>query len=341
MEALFSILGSKMVSPIIEKLANILIPPPPSKICGSEGGPPVTAKRIRLKDGRYLAYAEAGINKADARHKIVFCHGFTGSRNDMLRLSPEMMEEFGVYMVGFDQAGYGESDPNPNRSVRTTALDIEELADALEFGPKFYLIGRSIGNHAVWGALKYIPERLAGVVLMAPVINYRWPGFPADLATSLYNKQQVGDQWALRISYYTPSILHWWLEQTWLPTSTIINGTVYLPNKLDAEIRRRGTADGTFEKKIQQATQQGRYESFYREMKVMFGKWEFDPMDLPEPACPVHLFQGDEDGLVPVELQRYIADRLKWINYHELPSTGHYMSFVPGLGDKILKILLD
>lgn len=62
-------------------------------------------------------------------------------------------------MVGFDRPGYAESDPNPNRDVRTAALDVEELADSLGLGPKFHLIGFSLGNHAVWGALKYIPER--------------------------------------------------------------------------------------------------------------------------------------------------------------------------------------
>jgi pimeloyl-ACP methyl ester carboxylesterase len=71
----------------------------------------------------------------------------------------EVAEELGVYMVGFDRAGYGESDPNPNRSVKSAALDVEELADALGLGPKFYVIGISLGCHAVWGALKYIPER--------------------------------------------------------------------------------------------------------------------------------------------------------------------------------------
>lgn len=69
------------------------------------------------------------------------------------------MEELGGYMVGFDRAGYGESDPNPNRDIRTAALDVEELADALSLGPKFYLFGYSLGNHVVWSALKYIPQR--------------------------------------------------------------------------------------------------------------------------------------------------------------------------------------
>ncbi|KAF3321339.1 hydrolase, alpha/beta fold family protein [Carex littledalei] len=323
----------------VAKLFYKAVEPPPPKLCGTEGGPPITAPRLRLRDGRYLAYCESGVPKEKAKYKIVSVHGFTGSRMDSIRASEEVMEELGVYMVGFDRPGYAESDPNPNRDVRSAALDVEELADALGLGPKFYLFGNSLGNHAVWGALKYIPERLAGAVLMAPVINYRWPGFPPELASETYNKQEGGDQWALRVAYYAPSILHWWMEQSWLPTSTVIKGTTYLPNKRDAEIRKARIADGGQKKKMDLATQQGRYESIYRDMKVMFGKWEFDPMDLPEPPFPVHLFQGDEDGLVPVTLQRYIADKLSWIKYHELPSTGHYLSSVPGLGDRVLRTM--
>ncbi|XP_020094547.1 uncharacterized protein LOC109714363 isoform X2 [Ananas comosus] len=333
-----------VVQPAIGSMANWLykvVEPAPPRICGSEGGPPVTAQRIQLRDGRYLAYSESGVPKDKARLKIVFSHGFTGNRTDTLRASQELVEELGVYMVGFDRAGYGESDANPNRSVRSAASDLTELADALDLGPKFYLVGFSLGNHAVWGALKYFPERIAGAALLAPVINYRWPGFPRDLADEAYSKQELGDQWALRVSYYAPSILHWWMEQSWLPTSTAVKGTTYLPNKLDQELRTRSVADGSFDKRRQLATQQGIYESFYRDMKVMFGKWDFDPMDLSPPPFPVHVWQGDEDGLVPVVLQRHIASRHSWINYHELPGTGHFLTSVPGLGDKVLKALFS
>nr|CAD1835461.1 unnamed protein product [Ananas comosus var. bracteatus] len=306
------------------------IRPPPTRPCGSDGGPPVTAPRVRLSDGRHLAYAESGVAKHDARVKIVFSHGFTSSRLATLRASPELVEELGVYMVGFDRAGYGESDPNPNRSVRSAASDLTELADALDLGPKFYLVGFSLGNHAdCWGGASCTCDKLQ----VARV--------PRDLADEAYSKQELGDQWALRVSYYAPSILHWWMEQSWLPTSTAVKGTTYLPNKLDQELRTRSVADGSFDKRRQLATQQGIYESFYRDMKVMFGKWDFDPMDLSPPPFPVHVWQGDEDGLVPVVLQRHIASRHSWINYHELPGTGHFLTSVPGLGDKVLKALFS
>nr|CAD1835472.1 unnamed protein product [Ananas comosus var. bracteatus] len=40
--------------------------PPRPLVCGSDGGPPVTAPRIRLRDGRFLAYAESGVARERA-----------------------------------------------------------------------------------------------------------------------------------------------------------------------------------------------------------------------------------------------------------------------------------
>ena len=58
------------------------------------------------------------------------------------------------------------------------------------------------------------------------------------------------------------------------------------------------------------------------------GNWEFSPIDLenqfPNNEVSVHLWQCDEDKLVDVELQRFIAKNLPWIQYHELPSARHF-----------------
>ena len=71
----------------------------------------------------------------------------------------ELVEELEIYLLAFDRAGYGESDPNPGRSVKSEALDIEELADQLELGQKFHVLGVSMGGYTVWGCLQYIPHR--------------------------------------------------------------------------------------------------------------------------------------------------------------------------------------
>ena len=79
-------------------------------------------------------------------------------------------------------------------------------------------------------------------------------------------------------------------------------------------------------------------------MNTGFGKWEFDPMEIENPfpnnEGSVHIWMGDEDVLVPVTLQRYIAQQLPWINYHELTGAGHMFPYADGIADAILKGLL-
>lgn len=62
-------------------------------------------------------------------------------------------------MLFFDRPGYGESDPNLKRFVKSEALDIEELADKLELGSKFYVMGISMGAYPAWSCLNYISHR--------------------------------------------------------------------------------------------------------------------------------------------------------------------------------------
>lgn len=59
----------------------------------------------------------------------------------------------------YDRAGYGESDPNPMRSLKSEASDIEELVDKLQLGPKVYVIGVSLGCYPAWSCLRRIPNR--------------------------------------------------------------------------------------------------------------------------------------------------------------------------------------
>lgn len=80
------------------------IQPPPPKICGSADGPPVTAPRIKLSDGRHLAYKEHGVPKEMAAHKIVFVHGLDSCRHDAVvakTLSPVLFYLFIVVLYFF------------------------------------------------------------------------------------------------------------------------------------------------------------------------------------------------------------------------------------------------
>ncbi|WZY92259.1 hypothetical protein YC2023_064588 [Brassica napus] len=319
--------------------------PPPPKLCGSPGGPSITAPRIKLRDGRHLAYKEHGVPRDQAVRKIVFVHGSDSCRHDnafAALLSPDIKDGLGVYMVSFDRPGYGESDADPNRTPKSLALDIEELADQLSLGTKFYIIGYSMGGQATWACLKYIPHRLAGAALVTPVVNYWWKSFPSDISSEAYNLQPRNDQWAVRVAHYAPWLTHWWNSQKWFLGSSVVTRNLGLFSKSDKEILFKiGAAGRPHEGEIRQ---QGTHETVIRDMIVGFGKWEFDPMELenlfPNKEGSVHLWQGDDDALVPVTLQRYVAKKLPWIHYHEIPGAGHMFPLFPGMVDNIVKTLL-
>ncbi|GMI71845.1 hypothetical protein like AT1G74300 [Hibiscus trionum] len=321
-----------------------ILPPPPN-ICGTPNGPPITANRIKLRDGRHLAYKEHGVSKELAKHKLIFAHGLTSCRHDEVLVthsSPEVVEELGIYSVSFDRPGCGESDPHPNRTPKSLALDIEELADQLGLGPKFYVVGYSMGGLAVWSCLKYIPQRLAGATLMAPVVNYWWPGLPANLSEKAYRLQLPQDQWAVRVAHYVPFLFYWWNTQKLFPAFAVFSGRPEVFSPHDVQMQPRIAYKRNY-KGV--ATQQGVSESLHREMKIVFGDWGFNPLDLenpfPDNKGSVHIWMGDEDRLVPVILQRYIADRLPWIKYNEITGGGHLFVFADGMSEAILRALVD
>jgi len=68
--------------------------PPPPKICGTPDGPPITAPRVKLSDGRHLAYKEHGVSKEQAKYKFIFVHGFDSCRLHAKLLPPVQKHSF-------------------------------------------------------------------------------------------------------------------------------------------------------------------------------------------------------------------------------------------------------
>uniref|UniRef100_A0A1J3ITV5 AB hydrolase-1 domain-containing protein n=1 Tax=Noccaea caerulescens TaxID=107243 RepID=A0A1J3ITV5_NOCCA len=247
-----------------------------------------------------------------------------------------------MYMVSFDRPGYGESDPDPNRTPKSLVLDIEELADQLSIGEKFYVIGYSMGGQATWGCIKYIPHRLAGVALVAPAVNYWWKSLPLNVSTQGFNSQPKRNQWAFRVAHYAPWLLYWWNTQTWFPGSCMANRDLSVLSQPDKDIMSKlGSSTRPY---LAEIRQQGIHESINRDAIVGFGSWDLDPIELENPFLnnqgSVHLWQGDEDMLVSVTMQRYIAEKLPGLRYHEVAGTGHFLHLTKGVLDDIVKTLL-
>ncbi|KAH7301805.1 hypothetical protein KP509_23G044100 [Ceratopteris richardii] len=315
------------------------IHPPPPILCGTPHGPPVTAPRVQLKDGRYLAYKEIGTEKEKAAYKIINIHGFRGSRHDIPLIPKATMEELHIYYVGFDRAGYGQSDPNPGRSLKSDAQDVVELADILQLGPRFYVTATSIGGSVAWTLLKHFPHRLAGVGMLGPVTNYWWSGIPTVEAWEAFRFQPIQDQVAVSVAHYAPWLAYLWNTQNVFPKSSVVAGRFDFWSMADKKII--ASFQPSNERSADEPTQQGIHESLIRDMVNMFGRWDFDPGDLINNGVPVHIWHGDEDSLVPLMLQKYVQRRLSWIHLHVVPGAGHLLHVMETLSDEMARTLLS
>lgn len=74
-----------------------------------------------------------------------------------------LLKEFGIRLVTYDLPGFGESNPHLGRNLNSSAFDMLYLANAVGIGDKFWLLGYSSGAMHSWAALRYIPNRIAGL----------------------------------------------------------------------------------------------------------------------------------------------------------------------------------
>ncbi|VYS56144.1 unnamed protein product [Arabidopsis thaliana] len=279
--------------------------------------------RIKLNDGRYLAYKELGFPKDKAKNKIIILHGFGSSKLVDLKITQEMIDEFEIYFLLFDRAGYGESDPHPSRTLKTDTYDIEELADKLQIGPKFHVLGMSLGAYPVYGCLKYIPHRLSGATLVVPILNFWWSCLPLNLSTSAFKKLPIQNQWTLGVAHYFPWLLYWWMTQKWFsPFSQNPRETM---TERDIELADKHTKHAYIK---ESALRQGEYVSMQRDIIAGYENWEFDPTELSNPFSDdnkgsVHIWCALEDKQISHEVLLYLCDKLPWIKLHEVPDAGH------------------
>lgn len=88
--------------------------------------------------------------------------------------------------------------------------------------------------------------RLAGASLLAPVINYWWPSFPANLSKEGFSSQLPQDQWTQSVAHHLPWLTYWWNTQKLFPALSILAGRHEIFSSQDFEIIR------SFEKPVDQ-----------------------------------------------------------------------------------------
>ena len=123
---------------------------------------------VDLTSGRSLGVADFGPVAGDV---VLWCHGGPGSR-----LEPAYIAEHAAArnwrLIGIDRPGYGNSDPQPGRTIAGWVLDALAVADRLGVAT-FYAVGLSTGGAYALALAALARDRVRGVIACCAMTDMR------------------------------------------------------------------------------------------------------------------------------------------------------------------------
>ncbi|XP_024393681.1 uncharacterized protein [Physcomitrium patens] len=288
-------------------------------------------KYVGLPDGRRIAYREQGLGKDIAKRSLLVLHGLGSSRvAGMPGVSESLLKDMGVRFVAIDRPGYGFSDFNPKQTFESAAKDLAHVADCLELGSRIYLLGYSCGGAYCWAAARYIPERIAGIAMWAPVGNYSWKGISEIERNTLIGSTTERSRKTHAIIRKVPQwMLYAYVRYFIVPTV----GTKWVEDAKsrlsppDAQNLQKYSADIMERDSIMSAKQKGK--GLAQDLLLISSDWGFELSDVQDRyKGPLHIFNGDQDVLVPLGLQEIIKRQLPdLVHLHALKGEGHLSAF--------------
>ncbi|GER55174.1 alpha/beta-Hydrolases superfamily protein [Striga asiatica] len=305
---------------------------------------PTSASLILLPDGRRLAYQEQGVSPEQARYSIVVPHSFLSSRlAGIPGLKDTLLQSFGVRFVTYDLPGFGESDAHPHRDLESSALDMLHLSYAVNITDKFWVLGYAEGSKHAWAALHYIPDRIAGAIMFAPMVN------PYEPRLTKEERRRIWGTWTVKrkLMYFLARKFHRLLPYFY--RRSFLSGN-HGPDRAIVETR---IFKDFWERDVEESVRQANVKPFVEEAILQISNWGFSLAELNMQSKkkgssilgwlksvyspsekqlggllgPIHIWQGAEDRFVPPSMSDFVQRVLPDVMLHKLPYEGHFTYF--------------
>lgn len=269
------------------------------------------AERIKLRDGRWLAYTAYG---DPAGAPIFHLHGTPGSRLEP-HPDPARAAALGVRVIAPDRPGYGLSDFQRGRKLLDWPTDVAQLADALGIN-HFTVLGLSGGGPHAMACAYQLPERVTRAALVSSPSPLDAPGIFEGMAAM--NRQGFAlDRrlpWPLlRLVYGLQGRAIRRAPEKFVEA---LHAQMSEPDQqvLDDPLIRQG-----FVEDVRTAYQAGTRAHAW-ESRMVVRDWGFHLHDI---RAETHLWHGELDRLAPVAMGRYLARTIPGCRATFFPNEGH------------------
>ncbi|HEV2736310.1 MAG TPA: alpha/beta hydrolase [Longimicrobiaceae bacterium] len=276
-----------------------------SDVRGEEG-------RITLRDGRTLGYAGYG---DPGGVPLFFFHGTPGCRFRS-RADDPAARELGMRVIMPERPGYGLSDPHPRGSMPTWADDVAQLADRLGIGA-FGVAGASGGGPFVAACAHALAPRLTCAVMVSSAS-------PVD-APEVWRTLSTANRLKFLAPRHAPWLLRWDAELVARLVRRRPEAFVRLMAvQMSPADRRLFHAEDRKEplaRFLRECFRQGA-AGLAADLRAVSRPWGFDPAAI---RMPVHVWHGEDDGMAPVAMGRYLARTIPRARARFFPGEGHLL----------------
>jgi pimeloyl-ACP methyl ester carboxylesterase len=245
---------------------------------------------------------------------VIFCHGWLGSR---LTRHPDdgLTASLGVRLITVDRAGIGRSDPDPAKTLLSSAGDLAAVADALDL-ERFALFGHSGGGPYALACARAFSDRVSAVAVASGFAPFDRPAAFAGMTARMRG--------FVRLLRAAP----------WVAGPSMRSAPKRFrsdPEKAFAQqfgelcpADRRALADPATHANLLAAATEALAQGsagVAGEARTLFGRpWGFAPSEV---RCPVALWYGTDDTLVPPQMGEHLHAAIAGSRLTVLPGEGH------------------
>jgi pimeloyl-ACP methyl ester carboxylesterase len=273
-------------------------------------------QQFQLPDGRKLGYDEYGA--ADGK-PIFYLHGSPSARVEFSLFGDDALaKSLNVRLIAVDRPGMGLSDFQPNRRLLDFPRDLLALADHLNI-ERFSILAYSLGGIHGLACAYAIPERLTKVGIVSGAALFTEPALMQNInaGTRKYLTLPRENPFAARLFLGMMAMMIRFAPNLMTASAASNLPTPDLPIVADSNFQTG------FVQMLREALRNGTRGAFHESLLSVtdFG------FRLQEIQTPLHLWHGEADQNVPVEMARFVESAVPKCEAEFYPNEGHLSLF--------------